>query len=149
MKRKWWYLFLLMVSTRFVFINQGTIFSFGLDKITPINLIFILWLGLLLMPLFSEMEFLGVKLKKEVEKAKNEVKESLNDLKMQVVQLQVSNSVSNTIQIGGNTLASEEKLKELLKSVGISPKDLTKDELNINSSQKKMRLNLFICLKYD
>lgn len=116
-KQKWWYLLLLAGSTRFVYLHKGTILNADFEKLTVKTFIFILWIVLLLLPLFSEMEFFGVKLKKEVQKATSEVKENLADLKMQLMQLQVSNSVANTIQFGSTSLPSEEKLEELLQLV--------------------------------
>lgn len=53
---------------------------YELKELNARNLIFILWLILLLLPLFSEMEFLGVKIKKEVQKETEEVKGLLQNL---------------------------------------------------------------------
>ncbi|WP_243441431.1 hypothetical protein [Clostridium arbusti] len=61
------------------------------------------------------MEFFGIKLKKEVEKAKTEVKENLNDLRMQIMDLKISNSNENTINFGNSFLPTEQKLKELFE----------------------------------
>ena len=116
-KSKWWYLVLLVGSTWFVYLNRQNILGGDFEKFTPITLVFILWIVLLLLPLFSEMEFFGVKFKKEVEKAANEVKESITDLKMQLIQMQVSNSIATNIQVGNNTMPSEGKMEELLQLV--------------------------------
>lgn len=130
-KRKWWYLILLGISSWLVYQNRASIFSLEFEKFNALTLIFILWIVLLLLPLFSEMEFFGVKLKKEVEKATNEVKESITDLKMQLIQLQVSNSVANTIQFGGNVLPSEGKLEELLQLVRGLQQGAPKDAMDV------------------
>lgn len=116
-KRKWWYLLLLAGSTWFVYSNREIIVGADFEKFTPLTLVFVLWLVMLLLPLFSEMEFFGVKFKKEVEKATNEVKESITDLKMQLIQLQVSNSVATNIQFGNSSMPSEGKMEELLQLV--------------------------------
>ena len=68
---------------------------------------------LLLLPLFSEMEFLGVKIKKEVQKETEEVKGLLQNLQTQVNQLQLTNSVANNINLSNATLTSEQKIEEL------------------------------------
>lgn len=114
-KKNWWYLVLLSASSLYVWyfrldINQ-------LKELNSKNLIFILWLVLLLLPLFSEMEFLGVKVKKEVEKATEEVKSSLEIIQRQVNQLQMTNSVANNINLTSPTLPSEQKIEELLEMV--------------------------------
>ena len=62
---------------------------------------------MLAFPLFSEMEILGIKVKKEVEKATEEVKESLKNIQTQIIQLQMNNSVSNKISIENTPLPSE------------------------------------------
>ena len=109
-KRKWWYIVLLIGSSIYIFRNRSTISCLDFEIFTTAHFIFILWIILLLMPLFSEMEFFGVKLKKEVEKTRTEVKDSINDLKMQLVQLQATNNVTNSFQFGNSTLPSEDKL---------------------------------------
>lgn len=116
-KRKWWYLILLTGSSLFVYQNRSTMLSIEFDKFNSQSLIFILWIVLLLLPLFSEMEFFGVKLTKEVEKVTSEIKESLYDLKLQLMQLQVTNSVATNIQVGNNLMPSEGKMEELLQLV--------------------------------
>ena len=135
-KRKWWYILLLVSSTWFVCFHRVTIFSMELDKFTPTNLVFILWLILLILPLFSELEFLGIKLKKEVEKATSEVKDSISDLKIQLVQFQASNSVANHIQFGDNILPTEEKLDELLRSVHALQNNVSNNEEYVPINRK-------------
>ena len=87
-----WYSLLLLLSSLYVWkyrfeINQ-------LKELNAKNIIFILWIFLLAFPLFSEMEILGIKVKKEVEKATEEVKESLKNIQTQIIQLQMNNSDS-------------------------------------------------------
>ena len=100
-----WYSLLLLLSSLYVWkyrfeINQ-------LKELNAKNIIFILWIFLLAFPLFSEMEILGIKVKKEVEKATEEVKESLKNIQTQIIQLQMNNSVSNKISIENTPLPSE------------------------------------------
>ena len=114
LKQKWWYLVLLILSTIYVFYYKYDIYQ--LKELNTMNLIFILWVVLLLLPLFSEMELFGIKLKKEVVKAKAEVKEDLNDIRMQIMDLKISNSNANTINFGNGFLPTEQKLKELAES---------------------------------
>jgi len=75
-----------------------------------------------LLPLFTEIEFFGVKFKKEVDKAKAEIKESLHDMRMQITDLKVSNSLSNNIQIGSELLPIAE-LNRLIASLGNNSND--------------------------
>lgn len=115
LKKRGWYLVLLVTSSLYVCHYRFEIYQ--LKELNAQNLIFILWLLLLFWPLFSEMEFLGVKVKKEVEKATEEVKDSVHTLQTQVSQLQVSNSVANNINFGNGPLPSEQKIEELLEIV--------------------------------
>ena len=108
-----WYSLLLLLSSLYVWkyrfeINQ-------LKELNAKNIIFILWIFLLAFPLFSEMEIFGIKVKKEVEKATEEVKESLKNIQTQIIQLQMNNSVSNKISIENTPLPSGKTLEDMQK----------------------------------
>lgn len=137
LKSKWWYLVLLILSTIYVLYHRNGIYQ--LKEFNAMNLIFLLWLILLLLPLFSEMEFFGVKLKKEVEKAKTEVKENLNDLRIQIMDLKISNSNANTINFGNGFLPTEQKLKELIEEF-ITKSNVIDDNLIEVSSKPNIGL---------
>lgn len=62
---------------------------------------------------FSEMEFLGVKIKKAVDSANKEIKEEVKELSTQVTEMKLTNN----IQINNSPLASSEKLEELLEVI--------------------------------
>ena len=106
-KRKWWYLVLLIGSSYYVYNFRNDIYE--LSTLNAKTLIFILWLILLILPLFSEIELLGVKVKKEVEKAKEEVKSSIQSIQTQIMQLQLNSSIANTnnINLNAETLPTE------------------------------------------
>ena len=114
-RKKLWYIFVLSLSSAYVFHYRLEIYE--LKEINARNLIFLLWLVLLIFPLFSELEFLGVKVKKEVAEATSEIKESVQQLHTQIAQLQVSNTVAANFSVGGGMLPSEEKMDQLLKLV--------------------------------
>lgn len=139
LKRRWWYLILLVLSTIYILYYKKEINQ--LKEFNATNLIFILWLILLLLPLFSEMEFFGIKLKKEVEKAKTEVKENLNDIRMQIMDLKVSNSNANTINVGNDFLPTKQKLKELFKEFTTNS-NTTTDNLSEGHSTPKIDISL-------
>lgn len=65
-KTKCWYIILLVLSSTYVWCYRFDIYE--LKELNARNLIFILWLILLLLPLFSEMKLLGVKIKKRSSK---------------------------------------------------------------------------------
>jgi len=125
LKRKGWYALLLALSTIYVFMNIKNINN--LSQLTAEKLIFYIWLILLLLPLFSEMEFMGFKLKKEMENVKKEVNEDIFQLRMQMLEFNVSNNLSAVVNF--NALpASVEKLNNHANKIGIlniSKKDQT------------------------
>ena len=129
-KDKFWYIVLLVISSAYVYYYRFDIYE--LKELNARNLIFILWLVLLFLPLFSEMEFLGVKIKKEVQKETEEVKNLLKTLQMQVNQMQMTNSVANNINLNNAALPSEQKLEELLEKVT----ELQSTYPNVTSHQK-------------
>jgi len=144
-KRKWWYLTLLLLSSIYVFYYRSDIYQ--LEKINTTSLIFLIWLILLLLPLFSEMEFLGIKIKKEVDKVKKEVDDDILQLKMQIMDLKISNSVANNIQINNTPLPSEKELEELKKFIPNKKTDKNNDIMDLGVSDESMflfmvRLNL-------
>lgn len=110
-KRKWWYLILLICSSFYVWHYRLDIYE--LSTLNSQSLIFILWLVLLVFPLFSEIELLGVKVKKELEKTTKEVKSDINDLKLQLLDFKVTNSVAQTFYVGNQPLPPKNELAEL------------------------------------
>lgn len=122
--KKWaWYIIILIASSLYVYHYRFEIYQ--LKELNAQNLIFILWLLLLFWPLFSEMEFLGVKVKKEVEKATEEVKDNLARLQVEVTELKVSNSNTNTNSFS-LFLDSPKQLNKTLEEVEKSEKTTKK-----------------------
>ena len=119
LKKRGWYLVLLVASSLYVYHYRFEIYQ--LKELNAQNLIFILWLLLLFWPLFSEMEFLGVKVKKEVEKATGEVRDNLARLQVEVTELKVSNSNTNT-NLFGLFLDPPKQLNKTLEEVEKSGK---------------------------
>lgn len=105
----------MAISSAYVWYYRCAIYE--LTELNARNLIFLLWLLLLLLPLFSEMEFLGVKVKKEMEKATEEVKESLQNLQTQMNHIQSISSMSTSVNFNNTPLPSEQKIEELLQMV--------------------------------
>lgn len=158
LKEKLWYIFLLAISTIYLAINRFAIEK--LDDASMLSTVFIIWVILLVLPLFSELEFLGVKVKKEVkkavEKSNEEVKASLNDLQQLVSQIQVSNSVAPQFTINSGLLPSEERIDNLIKEIHLlneQNKDKQaeqRDEINVPASNLelfKMRYEIEIRIR--
>lgn len=116
-KPKCWYIILLCISTAYLAYYRFDIYE--LNPINARNLIFLLWLLLLLLPLFSEMEFLGIKVKKEVkkevEKATEEVRGILQSIQSQIQMANATASNSTNISLAYSPLPTEQQMTELLQ----------------------------------
>ena len=87
--------------------------AFLLDTLDGVDLIFLVWLVLLVFPLFTEIEFLGVKLKREVERIRDEVRNSSLELRQQMLENRMvgANSVTNSFQ-AASVLPSKAELEQ-------------------------------------
>lgn len=150
LKKYGWYTFLLVISSLYVFIYRYDIYQ--MKELNAQNLIFILWLILLGLPLFSEIEIGKVKLKKEIEQTRAEVKESIGELKYQMLDLKISNinsnsnSNSNTLVINP-PLPSKDQLTEMQRHAETDDKISSEYDLNFKISDDntylfKVRLSL-------
>lgn len=113
--KNWWYLVLLFGSTIYVFIYRFEIYA--LTGITSVAVGAILWIILLFLPLFSEFEFFGIKLKKELEKVSKDVKTSVDEVKNQIIQLRINNSQSIDINLLQYPLPDKQETKRLESEV--------------------------------
>lgn len=137
LKPKIWYIVVLMVSTSYVIYYRKSIYDF--KELNARNLVFLLWIALLTLPLFSEMEFFGIKVKRELQKATEDVKDSMQELRIQVTQIQtqmqMTNNMAANINLFEHPLASEKRLEELLhdvaETIGVQP---SRSQTSENSS---------------
>lgn len=111
--KNWWYLVLLIGSTGFVYFYRLEILA--LTGINAVAIGAILWVILLLLPLFSEFEFLGIKLKKEIEKANVQIKEAISDIKLQILEVKSVSSATASITQIIPPLANNEQLDQMMK----------------------------------
>lgn len=126
--RKWWYVILLIISSIYVWHYRFSIIDFS--TIEAQDLIFFLWLILLVFPLFSEIEILGVKVKKEIEKSVQEVKEDIAELRLQIVSSN-SSAVANSET---NFIFSAEFLQALTEKAGLpKSRDIKKADTVIDA----------------
>jgi hypothetical protein len=112
-----WYLLLLLSSSIFVYLNKNIILQEKLNELSAMTLIFLVWLILLLFPLFSEIEIVGVKLKRELEKTKNELTREIKDVRLDIINFKLDNNNNNILNFGNDFLPNFEKLKEMQKEI--------------------------------
>jgi hypothetical protein len=145
LKRQWWYYILLLLSSIYVFVYRNDIYE--LSKLNAKNLIFIIWLVLLLLPLLSEIEIFGVKIKKEIDEAKSEIRA----LGFQIADLKLSNNNSN---VTNNYLAplpskediqkySDRHVNQVNKEINPNEFDLSKDVEKMTSDISQQTIYLF------
>lgn len=144
-KKRGWYALLLIVSTIYVYGYRFEIYQ--MTELNAQNLIFVLWLILLGLPLFSEIEIGSVKLKKEIEETRTEVKESLGELKYQISELRISNSNSNMVFVGSQPLPTKEELSKMQQHIKQDQTAQSEIDSDFNVSEKnvylfKVRLSL-------
>lgn len=136
-KQKAWYLLVLIICTIYVLINISHIKR--LDDASLDSVIFVVWIFLILLPFFSEFEFLGVKIKREVqnavEKSNEEIKESIKNLQVLVSQTNVTNSPNNNINVNNyNGLSDSEKIIKLINAT-------KKEEISNSKTKEKAKVD--------
>lgn len=137
---------MLVASSWFVYHNRVVILNLEFEKFNSMCLVFILWLVLLMLPLFSEMEMFGIKLKKEVEKNRAEVKESINAIKTQMLDLRISNSLANSMSLSIFTsqLPTDKEVKETLADVAKTPvENIEKEKQRVDDFVSETSIYLF------
>lgn len=137
LKKHWWYIFLLVISSLYVLRYRYDIYQ--MTELNAQNLIFILWLVLLGLPLFSEIEIGNVKLKKEIEQTRAEVKESIGELKYQMLDLKISNTNSNML-VFNPPLASKDELNQMQRHAETDKKVSSETDLDFKISDDNIYL---------
>lgn len=137
LKKHWWYIFLLVISSFYVFTYRYEIYQ--MTELNAQNLIFILWLVLLGLPLFSEIEIGNVKLKKEIEQTRAEVKESIGELKYQMLDLKISNTNSNML-VFNPPLASKDELNQMQRHTETDTKVSSETDVDFKISDDNIYL---------
>lgn len=100
-----WWLSLLIFFSGYLLVNSKRLFENNLIQID--YAFFILWVILLLFPLFSEIDIAGIKFKKEFDALKTEIKEQIFSLRNEI-----HNTTSIQFNAGLPLPPSGDKLKE-------------------------------------
>ena len=114
-----WYIGLLVSGSIYIYRYRYPIWN--ISDLNAAVLIFILWLILLIYPLFSEMQIGNITLKKEIqklEKDQSEIKETVRELRIQIIESKVSNSNNNANTVVVKPVLETEKgLKRIEREV--------------------------------
>lgn len=113
-KAIWWGV--IVITLGFYFWQRLPDLTTG-KSVTADMLVFVVWIAVCLVPFFNQFEFLGVKLKGQIEEAKKELQGQINYLKSEINNnnnVDVKPNVSPNFWVGNQpTPASDEKLLEL------------------------------------
>ncbi len=112
-KHKGWYIFLLLATSIFMVFNYKSIGS--VKELDTVAIIFVVWIILWLYPLFSSIQIGHIKLSRKIDDMQKETKEAINDIKMQIMDVKVSNSNNNILMFG--SLPPKEPLDELKATI--------------------------------
>jgi len=133
-KRVWW-VFIVSLTTGMILARREYILG---QSPTPLDIIiFLVWIALLLAPIFQQVSLFGLTFKKEIESLKSEVKDQLVSLRSEIqasvaFQAQISpvfvNVPPGDAQLPAITPAYRKILEEDMKQKGIR-KPITKETL--------------------
>ncbi len=110
----WWTVIVLVLGVYFWHRFPDLVLG---KAVTADMLVFVVWIAVCLVPFFNQFEFLGLKLKAQIEEAKQELQGQINTLRNEVSN---SNSVDvkPSFWVGtGSTPASDEKLAEMEQKI--------------------------------
>jgi len=138
LRKRGWYILLLIISTIYVYRYRYDIYQ--MTELNAQNLIFILWIILLGLPLFSEIEIGTVKLKKQIEQTREEVKESIGELKYQILEMKVNNTNSNMLVFNNHPLPTKDELSELQRHIRKDHATQSTDDQDFVVSDKNIYL---------
>mgnify|MGYP003626641792 CR=1 FL=1 len=152
-----WWIFLILLT--------GGLFAWRLEAIgngnsAPVDIfIFLILVALLLAPIFSEIEFFGIKLKRELEELKSQIKLQFGDLRNDIRNSQVQTIHQNITGFGPPPsddelpeldIKVERLIREKLKDYNLEPDNSPKSKIYVprdNTTLFKIRYNLEIELR--
>lgn len=101
-----------MITLGFYFWQRFPDLSTG-KTVTADMLVFIVWIAVCLVPFFNQFEFLGIKLKGQIDEVKKELKGEINSLRSEISNTN-NVDVKPSVWVGNqSTPASDEKLLEM------------------------------------
>jgi hypothetical protein len=108
-----WWAILILITVWFLYSRMSQIIE---GKSTPFDIfVFLIFVALMLVPIFSEVELFGIKLKQELEELKKVISIKFGDLKNDIRNSQAQ-TIHNTIQ-GFGPPPPDEKLPELEREI--------------------------------
>ena len=123
----WWVILLGITGT--ILYKRYSAIAEGKSEVTDV-FIFLLFVALMLVPIFSEIEFFGIKLKKEIEDLKNDIKIKFGDIKNEIRNTQAQ-TFNASIQ-GFGPPPPDSKLPELEEQIERIVKEKLKEHQTNN-----------------
>ena len=130
-----WWIVLIGITTRTLQLRYEDIIS---GKSVPFDVfVFIIWVSLMLAPLFQEISIFGIKLKQSID----ELKSQINEVKNEISNKNTFNPTINLTPTADNKIQElEDKyskiLDNILKNKGINPESKPKNTFNVPESNQ-------------
>jgi hypothetical protein len=132
----WW--FILIACLSFFIAQRATVFASGEAK--PIDFsIFLVWIGVCLGPLFSEIHLPGIKLKQKLEETKKELSKDIDSLRTEIRNsVEIRSHVSPNFWVGtGSQPPPDHKLGDVEKRLHSAIDRLESQGYSIDSRPSK------------
>jgi hypothetical protein len=130
-----WWIVLIVITSRTLHLRYEDIIS---GKSVPFDVfVFIIWVALMLAPLFQEITIFGIKLKQSIDDLKSQV----NEVKNEISNKNTFNPTINLTPTADNKIQGlEDKyskiLDNILKNKGINPESKPKNTFNVPESNQ-------------
>lgn len=107
------------------------------------TIVFIVWIGVCLAPIFQEMNLFGVKLKQDIDDLKKDLSHQISILKTEITSsIELSSANNNQIYVNTNQEPPKDseipdltvKIQEAISKLGIKPEETENQEQNVSQS---------------
>ena len=144
-KNFWWFLIVVVV---------GIYLYSRLDQLTAGNpnnfdiVVFVIWIGVCLAPIFKDINIFGIKLKQEIDELKKDVSHQLQILKTEIKSsIEVSSSNNNHIYVSTPEPPKDSEIPDLAKQVQDALKKMgisgAEPQMNFSTSVDTVHVELF------
>ena len=118
LKNIWW---VILVGAGLYFMFERFC-AFKSGVATPFDIIiFLVWICLLLMPFFQEIDMFGVKLKKEINSLKGELKDQIISLRSEMLSISIKNQVSQETNFNVNWGVGQKSEQIIFEKEKVAP----------------------------
>lgn len=134
-----WWIILILIGSLLLYLQWH---DFARNHPTTFDTVLLgIVAALLLIPLFSEISFLGVSVKQSIEKVKEEIAGLKNEISNRI-------EFNPQIQVGFDDRAIRERVTQVMRDMGIQPVSHERDVFNAQVTGTVPQNNLDVCLQH-